>query len=236
MTKTRAIILLSLGEFLAMSVWFSASAVVPALASAWKLGGSDQAWLTMSVQLGFVAGALGSALFNLADRIPAHRLFAASSLLAAVSTALIPALDAGVDVSILLRSFTGLFLAGVYPVGMKIMATWIRKDRGLGIGLLVGALTLGSAAPHLLKVLGGADDWKLVLYLAACLAALGGILAALFLHEGPFLTPSPRFNWKYAGLVWRERETAMANLTFNPFYCLPGRRRADSSCTLPSPR
>lgn len=206
--------ILCLTEFLGMSVWFSASAVVPALASAWKLGGSGQAWLTMSVQLGFVAGALGAAIINLPDRVPARALFAASSLLAALATTLIPVLDAGFGLTIILRVLTGVFLAGVYPVGMKVMATWTREDRGLGIGLLVGALTLGSAAPHLLKALGGGEDWKLVLYLAASLAAAGGIIAGLFLHEGPFATPSPKFNWKYAGLIWRERETALANLGY----------------------
>jgi len=214
MAKGKMLTVLCLTEFLGMSVWFSASAVVPALAVAWKLGGSGQAWLTMSVQLGFVAGAMGSAVLNLPDRIPARALFAASSLLAALATALIPTLDTGIGLTILLRVLTGVFLAGVYPVGMKVIATWTREDRGLGIGLLVGALTLGSAAPHLLKALGGGEDWKLVLYLAASLAAAGGIIAGLFLHEGPFATPSPKFNWKYAGLIWRERETALANLGY----------------------
>jgi len=197
-----------------MSVWFSASAVVPALASAWKLGGSGQAWLTMSVQLGFVAGALGAALINLPDRVPARALFAVSSLLAALATTLIPTLDAGFGLTIILRVLTGIFLAGVYPVGMKVMATWTREDRGLGIGLLVGALTLGSAAPHLLKALGSVENWKLVLFLAAGLAASGGVIAAIFLSEGPFATPSPKFEWKYAAWIWHEKETALANIGY----------------------
>ena len=206
--------ILCLAEFLGMSVWFSASAVVPALASAWKLGGSGQAWLTMSVQLGFVAGALGAAIINLPDRVPARALFAASSLLAALTTTLIPALDAGFGLTIILRVLTGIFLAGVYPVGMKVMATWTREDRGLGIGLLVGALTLGSAAPHLLKALGGVEDWRLVLFLAAGLAASAGVIAAIFLSEGPFATPSQKFEWKYTGWIWHEKETALANVGY----------------------
>jgi MFS family permease len=87
--------------------------------------------------------------------------------------------------ALVLRFLTGLLLAGVYPVGMKIMATWTKADRGLGIGLLVGALTIGSAGPHLLNAFGGVDDWRLVLYLAAGSAALGGIIAAFFIEEGP---------------------------------------------------
>jgi len=212
--KWRTLLLLSLAELLGMAVWFSASAVVPALSSAWALNESERAWLTMSVQIGFVAGAFGSAVLNLADRIPACRLFTVSALLAACVTALIPALAEGIGLALVLRFATGLFLAGVYPVGMKIMATWTKQDRGLGIGMLVGALTLGSAAPHLLNALGGMGDWRLVLYLAAGLAAVGGLLAAAFVDEGPYWTASPRFNWRYVGAILREREIVLANLGY----------------------
>lgn len=197
-----------------MAVWFSASAVVPALTTAWTLDDSGKAWLTMSVQIGFVVGAFGSAVLNLADRIPTRRLFTLSAILAAVATALIPLLATGLPLALLLRFLTGMFLAGVYPVGMKIMATWTKADRGLGIGLLVGALTLGSAAPHLLNALGGVNDWKPVLYLAAGLALLGGFIAALFVDEGPYRSASPRFNWKYVGEIFREREIVLANLGY----------------------
>jgi len=197
-----------------MAVWFSASAVVPALTAAWGLNDSGRAWLTMSVQIGFVTGALGSALLNLSDRFPARRLFTASALLAALATALIPALAAGLALALVLRFFTGLFLAGVYPVGMKIMATWTKEDRGLGIGLLVGALTLGSAAPHLINAFGGVGAWKRVLYLAAALAALGSLIAAVFIDEGPYRTASPPFNWKYVGEILRKRDLALANVGY----------------------
>jgi MFS family permease len=212
--KKRALTLLALAELLGMSVWFSASAVGPALAVAWNLGASGQSWLTMSVQLGFVAGALGSAVLNLADRLPSRLLFSLSALLAGVTTFAIPASQSGPTAAIALRFLTGLFLAGVYPVGMKIMATWTRNDRGWGIGLLVGTLTLGSAAPHLLRVFGGIGDWKPVLYLSAALAAAGGLLAWLFITEGPDGAPAPRFNWKYAGEIWRDRGLALANLGY----------------------
>jgi MFS family permease len=209
--KRRALALLALAEFLGMSVWFSASAVVPALATAWSLGASGQAWLTMSVQLGFVAGALGSAVLNLADRIPSRFLFSISALLAAAATALIPVFGEGPAPAFILRSLTGLFLAGVYPVGMKIMATWTHRDRGWGIGLLVGALTVGSAAPHLLREFGGARDWKPALLLSAGLAAAGGLVALLFIREGPDRTPAPPFNWRYAVEIWRAKELVLAN-------------------------
>ena len=212
--KWRTLLLLSLAELLAMAVWFSASAVVPALTSAWHLTDSGRAWLTISVQIGFVVGAFGSAVLNLADRIPARWLFAASALLASLATAVIPTFAVGLGITLPARFLTGLFLAGVYPVGMKIMATWTREDRGLGIGLLVGALTLGSAMPHLLNAFGGVSDWRLVLYLAAGLAALGGLIAALFVVEGPYRTRTPRFNWKYVGEILRDRGIALANLGY----------------------
>ena len=208
------LLLLALAELLGMAVWFSASAVVPALTVAWALDDAGRAWLTMSVQIGFVIGAFGSALLNLADRVPARRLLAASALLAALATALIPALATGLTRALLLRFLTGLFLAGVYPVGMKIMATWTKEDRGLGIGMLIGALTLGSAAPHLLNAVGGVGNWQPVLYLAAGLAALGGLIAGLFVEEGPYRTASPPFNWRYVREIVRERELALVNLGY----------------------
>src|SRR5580692_6699077 len=193
-----------------MAVWFSASAVAPALSSAWQLDDSGRAWLTMSVQAGFVAGALLSALLNLSDRLPSHLLFAWSAVAASASTMAIAAVAHGLGAAVALRFLTGFFLAGVYPVGMKIVATWTKEDRGLGIGLLVGALTLGSAGPQLLNALGAwrhslPDDWKLLLYIAAGSAAVGGLIAGLFVREGPNRTTAPPFRWSYAGSILRDR-------------------------------
>lgn len=212
--KWRALLLLSLAELLAMAVWFSASAVIPVLTEAWNLDESGQAWLTMSVQIGFVVGAFASALLTLADRIPARWLFAASSLLAGLVTALIPLLADGLTLAIILRFLTGVFLAGVYPVGMKLMTTWTKADRGLAVGMLVGALTIGSASPHLLKVFGGVDAWQPVMYLAAGSATLGGIIAILFIRPGPFVTKSPPFNIGDVGKIIRDRDVMLANLGY----------------------
>ncbi len=212
--KWRTIILLSIAELLGMAVWFSASAVVSALSQAWSLDDAGRAWLTMSVQAGFVIGAFISALLNLSDIIPAPRLISISSFLAAVSTVLIPLLAKSLPFALILRVLTGIFLAGVYPVGMKIITTWTQKDRGLGIGLLVGALAIGSASPHLLNAFGGISDWKQVMVWAAALAAIGGLISLLFIQEGPYKKPSPKFNWKYAGEVLRQRELMLANVGY----------------------
>ena len=152
--KWRTIILLSFSVLFSMAVYFSASAVVPALTKLWLLDDSGRAWLTMSVQLGFVIGALLSALTNLSDLLPAPRLMAFSAFLAALSTALIGLIATSLPVALILRLLTGMFLVGVYPVGMKIVSTWTQKDRGLGIGVFAGALAIGSASPHIINAFG----------------------------------------------------------------------------------
>jgi MFS family permease len=148
------------------------------------------------------------------DRVPAHILFACSAVAAAGSTVSIVVWAHGLATAVLFRSLTGFFLAGVYPIGMKIVATWTQKDRGLGIGLLVGALTLGSAGPQLLNALGDTNNWKNVLYISSAAAALGGLIAAGFVRQGPYQSPAPPFRWAYAGQILRDRPVLLANLGY----------------------
>lgn len=217
MTSKRAqLALLALAETLAMGPWFAASAVLPQLRAEWSLDGSLASWLTMSVQLGFVVGAFGGAVFNLPDRVSLPRLFAWSAAAAAIATGLIPALDAGPGVTLVLRFLTGVALAGVYPPGMKLVATWCKEDRGFGIGLLVGALTLGSALPHLLNaipLLGpeGMPPWRSVMYATAAMAGAAAIIAALLLRPGPHLAATAPFDWRFIGRVFAYRPTRLAN-------------------------
>jgi len=209
--KWRTLLLLALAELLAMGLWFSATAVAPALQDAWGISAGAAAWLTMSVQLGFVAGALLSALFNVPDVWAPRRVLAAGAFAGAALTAAIPLLDAGFALAVALRFGTGMTLALVYPVGMKIMATWTREDRGLGIGLLVGALTVGSASPHLFRGLGEIAAWRPVLLLAAALAAAGGVLAWRYGDLGPYRGAAPRFRLGYMGRALSERPLRLAN-------------------------
>jgi MFS family permease len=202
---------------LAMTVWFSASAVVPQLTAEWGLSGAQKSWLTMSVQIGFVLGALLSALLNLADRLPVQRLFAVSALAAAAANAAIPLLGAGLGPSLALRFLTGVALAGVYPPGMKLVASWCKEDRGLGIGLLVGALTLGSGVPHLLNTFsgeGGMAAWRGVLLATSVLTVIAAVLAILLVRPGPFLGKAPPFDWRFAGRVFTDRPTRLANFGY----------------------
>jgi MFS family permease len=215
--------LLALVESLAMGVWFSASAVVPQLTRQWGIDGGERAWLTMSVQLGFVVGALASATLNLSDRVTVPRLIAAGAATAALATAAIPALDAsgrcGVATALVLRFITGAALAAVYPPGMKLVATWCRSDRGLGIGILVGALTLGSAGPHLLNAVplvgvGGMPPWPRVLLVASALALAGAALGAVALREGPLATGAAPFDPRFALRILTDRPMRLANLGY----------------------
>jgi MFS family permease len=196
-----------------MAPWFSASAVAPALAAAWHLGPSGTAGLTISVQLGFVAGALVSSILTLADIWSARRLVAGSAVAAGLATIGV-ALSPGPAVGFGLRFLTGAALAGVYPPGMKIAAGWFRETRGWAIGILVGALTLGSAAPHLVRWVVPADGWRTVLTVAAAFALLGGALVLRVPHDGPFAAPSPPFSWSAAPQLLRDRAVLLANLGY----------------------
>jgi MFS family permease len=218
--KWKNLLLLAIAELLAMCLWFSASAVVPQLTQEWKLSGGQQSWLTMSVQLGFVLGALISAALNLADQFAVQRLFALAAIAGAVCNASIALLVHQPGTACILRFLTGMTLAGVYPTGMKLMTSWCKRDRGLGIGLLVGALTLGSALPHLLTLfpgIGGAGtlpSWRSVLLIASMVALLGAGIMARSVQTGPFLAPVPPLNWRYASAIFTNRAVRLANFGY----------------------
>jgi len=209
--KWRTIALLAAAELLVMGLWFSASAVAPVLREHWNLSGAQAAWLTMAVQLGFVAGALLSALFNVPDLWPPRRVVACGAWGGAAVNALVPFLDVSFGGAVAARFATGMALAAVYPPGMKIIATWTREDRGLAIGILVGALTVGSASPHLLRALGGISAWESVMYLASGLAAVGGLIAWRYGEQGPHRVPAPPFRWRYMSRAFTQRPLRLAN-------------------------
>lgn len=191
-------------QVLGLTVWFSASAVLPALRDEWSLGVASGVWLTLSVQLGFVLGAVVSAVLTLADRIRPERLLAGSAAAAAACTALLAAVADGPGPAVALRLLTGVFLAGVYPVGMKLMTSWSGPQRrARDLGMLVGALTLGSAVPHLLSGMPGLP-WRAVLAGAALAGCAAAVLAWTAVRPGPALTPVPPPDPRYAARMLRE--------------------------------
>ena len=201
-------------QVLGLAVWFSVSAVVPSLRQDWGISTAGAVWLTGATQLGFVAGAIASAVWNLADRIAAHVLLAVSAASAALCTVGLALFVDGMGSALPLRFLTGVCLAGVYPVGMKLMASWAPSTgRGLALGVLIGALTLGSIMPQLISGLGDLP-WQAVLLVASALGGLGAVVAALVVRPGPHLpggcVPHPR----YALTMFTQRGPLLANLGY----------------------
>lgn len=208
----RGLAILATAMLLGMTTWFSATAVVPALEVTWSISSGQAAWLTIAVQLGFVIGALGSAFLNLADRFSPRRLMCVGGAGAAAANLLLLIVP-DVTTAIVLRMITGVFLAGVYPPAMKVMATWFRFKRGTALGVMVGALTLGSAAPHLVNGLGGLD-WQLVIVVTSVLSLAGGLIAEFVGQDGPFPFPPGQFNPRMAWRVFTDRGVLLASLGY----------------------
>ncbi len=186
------LLVVCLGEFLGMTLWFSATAITPLLVREYNISTEQSAWLTMAVQAGFVAGTLLSALANLADLFNPRTLIFIGSLAGAAANAAV-LVAPGAAAVILLRFLTGAALALVYPPGMKIAAGWFRDQRGLALGLLIGALTLGKAFPHLLTTIAG-DSWRTLMLVVSALAVIGGVLVMAIVRDGPYVTPTAPFD------------------------------------------
>ncbi|MEP6692166.1 MAG: MFS transporter [Gemmatimonadaceae bacterium] len=206
--RWRVLALLALAEFLGMSLWLTASAVSPQLRALWGLSATEGAWLTTIVQLGFVVGTAAAAVLNLADLLPARAYFAIAAALGAL-------LNAGVIVApgyksaLIFRFLTGVALAGVYPPAMKMIATWFRARRGLAIGTIVGALTVGKATPYLVHALEGGAVRPVILG-ASFGALVAAALVALFYRDGPFPFPRRPFSWGLVHEVVSRREWRLA--------------------------
>ncbi len=210
--KLRAISLLLIAEICAMSLWFVSAAILPDMLREAAISPWAQALLSTAVQAGFVVGALVSAYFGIADRFDPRRVMAVCAVFAALANAALLILPVGGGGAIAVRFATGALLAGVYPVGMKIAAGWGREDRGFLIGLLVGGLTLGSASPHLLALLGGVE-WRFTVMIASLAAAFGGVIV-LFSALGPHHARAPRFDPRAIGLVWTDKRIRYAYLGY----------------------
>lgn len=208
--RRRVLLLVASAELLIMSLWFSATAAAPELSAEWGLTAGQTAWLTIAVQLGFVVGAFLSSALTLSDVIHPRYLFAGSAVAGAALTGVIAGFVDTAITAIVLRFLTGVTLAGVYPPGMKILAGWFKSGRGFAIGVLVGSLTVGSALPHLIRAIGGVGHPRVVLYGAAGLATLGGLLA-LLVEPGPYQAPAAPFDPGAISRILKDRGTMLAN-------------------------
>ena len=206
--KLRAMALLVVAEVLVLSLWFISSATMPGMLAEVDVSPSRQALLSSGVQIGFVIGALASAALGVADRFDPRRVFAISAVLAALANAMLPVLEPGGNAAIAMRVITGALMAGVYPVGMKIATGWGLKDRGLLVGILVGALTLGSSLPHLVTGLGG-TDWRMAVYTTSA-AAFAGAFMVLAADLGPHHARAPAFSVRAIALAWTDRRIRLA--------------------------
>ena len=206
--RWRTLVLLSAAVLLGMSLWFAASAVSAQMAAEWSLTAGQTGWLTAIVQLGFVAGTATSAILNVADIVESRKLFAVSAMLGAVvNGALVVA--PGFESALVLRFFTGFFLAGVYPPAMKMISTWFKNQRGLAIGTIVGALTIGKATPYLVHAIPDVSVATVIL-VASAGAFAGGLLVYFGYSEGPFAFASRPFSWGLVASVVRVRQWRLA--------------------------
>lgn len=207
-----ALTLIAISTFLSMSVWFSASFVVPELSTVWHLSAGGSSLLTIAVQVGFVVGAVGAAVTGLADAVPARVLICVGAVGAAFANlGLLWA--GGLTVALPLRLLTGIFLAAVYPPALKEVSTWFRQGRGTALGVMIGALTLGSALPHLVGSFGGIR-WEGVITATTIMTAAGGALILLLRDEGPYPFPRRRFSLQASLASLRNKHVALANIGY----------------------
>jgi predicted MFS family arabinose efflux permease len=203
-----------LAQFAATSLWFAGNAVLGDVQAEWGQGGDATGTLTSAVQLGFIAGTLVFAVLTIADRFPARAVFLASALVGAAANAAVAALPIGMTAFVALRFVVGFALAGIYPVGMKIAASWFRGRLGHALGLLVGALVLGTAFPHLVRAIGARLPWRALLATVSAIAALGGVALFAFVPTGPYLRAQGAFDPRALPRVFRAPELRAAALGY----------------------
>lgn len=201
----RMVVTICLCVVLSMSTWFSTAAVVPQLRTQWEISDVAAAWLTIAVQLGFVVGALISVFGRLADRFSSHEFIVLSAAGAAIANLGLIWVG-GVEQAVILRFVTGIFMAGIYPPALKLVATWSFRNRGIVFGAVIGALTIGSALPHLINATGGIS-WHWVIVMTSLATAAGGVGILALTRTGPYPFPQASFRSERLG-------DALLNRTF----------------------
>ncbi|MEE2970544.1 MAG: MFS transporter, partial [Pseudomonadota bacterium] len=208
-SKPVSVCLLAFCGMCVFSLWFSATAVIPVLTVEFGLTGARASLLTSSVQIGFVCGTLASALLGLADSLDSRRFFAVSTLIACIANSLILLTDPNSDWVLVFRFITGACMAGVYPIAMKIAATWAKGDLGFLIGFFVGALSMGNASPYLLNAFGGVD-WRFAIG-GASVVALAAMVLVNFVTLGPAVPAARPFRAHFALRAWNSKPLRLVN-------------------------
>lgn len=211
--RWKALTLICVGVVGVLATWFSATAIVPELIRQWSLTTSQAAWLTNAVQLGFVVGAVGASVINLPDMVRMNRLMAISSAAAALANGSL-LLDPGPGLAIVARFVTGVALAGVYPPALKLMATWFVRGRGLALGFLIGALTLGSSMPHLFRAITDSLDWRAVVVMTTVTTLAGVAIFGFAVREGPHGFGRATFDPRQSLKVFTSKPLLFANLGY----------------------
>lgn len=201
-------------QFATTSLWFAGNAILPALQTSWGLPATAIGPISAAVQLGFVAGTLFFAVFTLSDRYPPATVFLCSAVLGALCNAAIFLIPPSLVPLLCLRFATGFFLAGIYPVGMKIAASWYAQGLGKAIGFLVGALVLGTAFPHLLAGFGADFEWQWVVLAVSGLAVAGGLAVYWFVPAGPYLPAHSPFDLRALPRVFQSTDLRAAALGY----------------------
>ena len=196
--------LVSFSTLLSLSVWFSTNAISTVLEIEKGFTIDDIAWLTISVQLGFVTGSLILSITNIPDIVNSRIVFSVSCVLAAVINVVLLLPQVGTNEAIAARFLTGVFLGGVYPLAMKIISGWFNSSRGIAIGIIIASLTLGSGSPHLLKSL-FVSQWEITLIVSSFLSVIGGLIVLLFVRDGPYDVLAARFNPTYVLTIMKSR-------------------------------
>ncbi len=212
--RARVLIWVTLAEVLAMSLWFSASAVSSTLATVMNLTPYQVPWITASVQIGFVVGAMLSAIFGIQDRINPRLMFPVSAVLASIFNLLFVFEVHIVILGFILRFLTGIFLAGIYPVAVQFISSWFPKGRGLAVGILIGGLTLGSALPEFVIGLSFAGTWEIFIMISSGLAFIAALIAIITFHDPPMSIRTQRFTWKSISKIIKNRSLMYDNFGY----------------------
>jgi MFS family permease len=203
------LLVLTVAQFFALTLWFNATAVIPQLIPYYDLSQNDIDLLSMTVTVGFVVGCMISSLFNLPDVIKTKNIFTFSALAGGLSNA-VSSFSTSFSGVVVCRFLTGIFLAGVYPTGMKLAVTWFREGRGYAVGLIIAALTAGSGLPYLFN-LTYFPDWRIIMNVSTVLAVIGGLLVWIFIAEGPYDAGVARFDPGNIGQIVRNKALRLAS-------------------------